>query len=376
MSRRRPHVVFAVTVPLSLGFLLPVIDEALRRGWRVQVVCSPPSNQRELDLLNDVDIDVRLINMSRAITPGADARALTILARFFRDEKPDIVVGSTPKAALLSMLAARVTDVRSRVLHVWGARWDGLSGPKALLLRKLDSLAAASATDVIAVSDSIADLFVASRVTHERPIVLGRGASKGVDTTKFHPVIQRPHPPTLGFAGRLAKDKGLEDLLTVYEICREVHADCRLVVAGALDDAQPIDAFTQSRLRQPGVDWLGPIYDVAPILAGLDVLVFPSSREGLPNVVIEAAACGVPTVGYRVTGVVDAVLPGVTGVLVRLGDVDALARAALSLIDTDQGAKMRVSARRLAVEHFAQERVVGAFMDYLEDLIQRSDGGT
>lgn len=99
-----------------------------------------------------------------------------------------------------------------------------------------------------------------------------------------------------------------------------------------------------------------------------DVLVFPSRREGFPITVTEAAACGVPSVGYNVTGVVDAISTGVTGIRVPARDVDALAAAAISLLRTPAGAAMGASARQHAEFHFSREHVVGRLVDHVESV--------
>lgn len=368
--RNDAYVLLAVTVADTLKLLQPVIQAMEARGWRVRVVCDVRSNP---DLLHSYsDIDVICLPMSRAITPMQDAQALVRWVRLLRRELPDVVIGSTPKAGLLSMVASRVARTPVRIFQVRGARWDGLGGRRGHVLRRMDRLAAACSTDVVAVSRSLADLFLEEGITKDSPKVIGRGGSKGVDLQRFAPVTwSAGRFPTLGFVGRLSKDKGIADVLTVFESCRTTYPDCRLLVLGPVDAAQPIDATTQKRLDQPGVEWLGAVPDVESHMPHFDVLIFPSIREGLPNVVIEAAACGVPTVGYDTTGVRDAIDDGTTGALVPLGDVPALTHAAMQLLDPTTRAPMSLAARKFASEHFAEDVVVGEFVDYVETLLEQ-----
>lgn len=197
-------------------------------------------------------------------------------------------------------------------------------------------------------SDSLADLMVRAGVTRQRPVVLGSGGSKGVDLSTFYPSpahIYDPKTPRLGFLGRLTSDKGLGDALAVLDSIRVRYPGARMEVIGALDAASPETPAVVRRLESdPSIAWLQhiPARMVADHMRTWDLLVFPSLREGLPNAVVEAAACGVPTVGYRTTGVVDAVGEGISGMLVRKGDRAALTAAALECL----GTRRRVSLKR------------------------------
>lgn len=313
--------------------------------------------------------------MTRAVTPLRDAKALLSWVSLLRRERPELIVGATPKAATLSLIAARIAGVPTRVFNVWGARWDGMHGSRARILMTLDKLTATSATHVVAVSPSLAQLFVDHKITTTRPDVIGRGGSKGVNIERFTPQARdADRPPTLGFVGRLSIDKGILDLLKVFEVCRVALPDLRLVIAGDIDDAQPIPEELIQRLRSdPQIRWLGSSDEIPELMPTFDVLVFPSIREGLPNVVIEAAASGVPVVGYDTTGVRDAVEDGITGYLVPLGNVERLAQATADVLKSPNQSEMREAARAFAVRWFSQDKVVRDFVDYLEDAIRQTN---
>lgn len=360
-----PYVIYGTTTADSLLVSGPVLTEMRRLGWRTRAVCDPASH---LNLLEQYqDLDVSLIRTSRSIAPGQDLRVLREWVSLLRAERPDVVIGGSPKAAVLSMHAALIARVPTRIFHVWGARWDGHSGAQAALLRTMDRMAAACATDVVAVSESLADLMLSNRICRPRPTVTSSGGAMGVDLQEYIPT-PRSGPPTLGFVGRLTRDKGVEDLLAVFNRCRAVHPDCRLLVVGPDDVASPLPPWLGEQLRRPGVERLGVVDKVAPIMGQFDVLVFPSRREGFPITVTEAAACGVPSVGYDVTGVVDAISTGVTGIRAPARDVDALAAAAISLLRTPAGAAMGASARQHAESHFSREHVVGRLVDHVESV--------
>lgn len=370
----RGQIVFGLTIPVSVNILLaPVLPQLVNDGWQIHVVCSPGEVRR--DLIPD-EVSIHHIPMRRSVSPAADAVALIHWIRLLRHIQPGVVVGGTPKAAMLSMVAAWLTGVPVRVFHIRGARWDGMTGAMGVVLRVADRVTARAATHSLAVSSSLADLMVTSRVCRTRPATLGRGGSKGVDTSVFRPrdtAELRGAPLTLGFMGRFAVDKGIQDVVSVFEKCRRALPELRLTMVGMRDPAQPIDSDLEERLRDPVIDRLDFTGTPAEVMRGFDVLVFPSIREGLPNVVIEAGASGVPTVGYDVTGVKDAVLDGVTGFLVPAGDVEGLASVAAQLL-RDDGLRERMgrAARNLACQEFARDVVASRFAHWIDQVAMSS----
>ena len=125
-----------------------------------------------------------------------------------------------------------------------------------------------------------------------------------------------------------------------------------------LDKAYPVDSTTVDRLsNDPSVMWVGWREDLQSLYPVFDVLAFPSYREGLPNVVLEAQAAGVPVVAYAATGTSDAVLDGVTGVLVEVGSVRALSGAIeVMLKDEARRKEMGRAAQRWVATEFSQDR--------------------
>ena len=316
----------AVTVPISHGHWGRVPELLVRRGVQVTMVAS--DRPRAEDMVDGVNYQV--IPMRRAVSPVADLGALARWHMLLRDIRPDAVVAATPKAGMLAMVAARASGIRVRNFHVWGCRWDGQRGVRAQLAKLGDRLACAAASDVVAVGAGVRTLLHAEGITRKHVRVLGSGGSKGVDLSRFlyrAPRIGSDVSPVIGFAGRLARDKGMEYLLPVLHRVERGVPGARLVIAGGADEADPESRAIMDALRaSPAVTMVGELDDMPSFLSGIDVLCFPSLREGLPNVVIEAAACGVPTVAWRVTGLPDTVVDGSTGFLVPRGEVDVLAQ--------------------------------------------------
>ena len=320
--------------------------------------------------------------MAREPAPRADAASLVALTRALRAIGPDIVIASTPKAGLLGMIAARVLAVPVRVYLVRGLRLETATGRLRTVLGVTERLASACAGDVVCVSESLRAAYVAGGyASADKTRVLGAGSSNGIDTDRFDAARRADEVAALrrsldlegctviGFIGRVAGDKGIGDLLTALEVLRRERPELVLLLVGAgfADDG---DATVSARLLAAGdtVRSVAHVADPAPYYPLMTVLGFPSLREGFPNVPLEAAASGVPTVAYRVTGVVDAVVDGETGTLVERGDVPALTRALRTYLDDAAlVARHGSAARARAVAQFQRERVWNGWRAWLEE---------
>ena len=177
----------------------------------------------------------------------------------------------------------------------------------------------------------------------------------------------------VGFVGRLVADKGVADMIVALERAAAANAAATFLVVGGDLAGDALPPELDARLRAlPRVVFAGKVDEPAPYYSIMDVLLFPSHREGLPNVPLEAAASEVPTVGYRVTGVRDAVADGETGHLVTLRDANALGDALVRyLADEGHRAAHGRAARARVVAKFEQRRTWEAWLSLYERLLAR-----
>jgi glycosyltransferase involved in cell wall biosynthesis len=184
----------------------------------------------------------------------------------------------------------------------------------------------------------------------------------GVDTARFSPAAPAVRERCeLLFTGRLAPQKGVDVLLNALT---KVCGAWRLRIAGDGPERERLAALSKHLGIAKQVEFLGWAQrDELPALyRSADIFVFPSYDEGMPNVVLEALASGLPVVATRIAGNDQLVAHGENGMLVPTGDAGAFAEALLPLMqDTELRKKMGVRSRAIAVEQFSWERAAAAY---------------
>jgi glycosyltransferase involved in cell wall biosynthesis len=371
----KPVALVTSTIPLTIDkFHRELIRQVQAEGYDVCVVSSP---EPELEGLgNEMGVRVRPLPMARDISLLADLLALVQWLRVCLAERPSLVISATPKASLLSMIAAMFTRANRRVYYLGGLRLEGEHGTRRQLLRYMEKVTSWASTEIVANSPSLAARYAALRLAPQRKLRQTRpGSSHGVDSRYFSP---RPpnieladalgiirSVPVLGLVGRLTHDKGVDALTDALAILQADGVNCQLLVVGLQNE--PDSATYLNALKSMGdhIVTVGAVDDVRPFFGLMDVHVLPSLREGFPNVVLEASAMGLPTVATDATGAIDSVRSGVTGLIVKTHDPRGLAEAIKALIrDPNMASRYGAAAREWVVRDFQPQSVVRSLLAF------------
>lgn len=377
----RPHIVVGITnaqTCLVLSGRLRTLREA---GFRVTLISSPGAL---LDRTAEQEgVESVPISMRREIAPIEDLVSLLRLCWLLYRLKPNITEFSTPKAGLLGSIAAMLCGVPARVYFLRGLKLETCTGLKRRILLAAERVAAACSHSVLCNSDSLRNQALALRVAPDRKLrVLGSGSSNGVDVERFSPgpdkLRRRLGFPAgshvVGFVGRLTRDKGLPELVEAFDAILAARPDTHLLLVGWFDVSE--DALShdlRSRIQNhPRIHSTGYVADTAPYYRAMDVMVLPTWREGFPNVVLEAAATGIPVVTTLSTGSRDAVVPEVTGLLIPPGYPMAIRESVLQLLGNPQRRRrMGKAARAWVLDRYVNVNVLGRTVGYYKGLLNR-----
>ncbi|HWL51012.1 MAG TPA: glycosyltransferase family 4 protein [Chthoniobacteraceae bacterium] len=362
------------TIDASLRFLLLNQMLSLRKeGYSVTGISLPGG---DVPAIEHAGIRHIPVNMTRNFTPLADLVSLWQLYKVFRRERFTIVHTHTPKAGLLGQLAARLAGVPLVVNTLHGLYFhEHMSAGWRYFYIAMEKVAAQCSDRILSQNrEDIQTVLREGICKPEKILLLGNG----INIDQFDParvkdeemelVRKKYHipasAPVVGFVGRLSgKRKGFLDFLAAArELARRLPEACFLVV-GEPDKGKP-DAVDASIAKEYGIAdrclFTGhiPNADLPPIYKIMNVLALPSLFEGLPRVVMEASAMGIPAVVTNVKGNREAVEAERNGLLVPLGDARALAAAMERILSQPELAKrMSLECRRIALERFDEERV-------------------
>lgn len=369
-------VVYGVTVGISARWLLKgQLRWMAERCGSVMLVCAPGEETEEVGSREGVEV-VEL-PMRRNPSLIADVVSLWRWIRVIRRVKPDIINVSTPKAALLGGLAGWFWRVPRRIYVVRGLRLEGYSGWPRRLLAAAERVTMAVATDVVFVSRSLAKVARdGGLIGRRRAWLVGNGSSNGVPADALAERIGRTDRTqtrrnwgvpadafVVGFGGRLTVDKGIDTLITAMGDPR-LAKNVKLIVVGREEEP---GIRSQLRGLSDRIVVLPEQADIAPFLGAIDVLCLPTRREGFPNVVLEAAAAGLPAITTRATGAVDSVIDGKTGWLINVGDAEALVESINQAQASPQLRRdMGEAARQRVLADFRPERIWLGLLDIME----------
>lgn len=374
----KKKLVRITTVPISLEKLLENQLRFMTAHYAVTIVSS---DQPHLErVAQSQGTQSHWVEMTRQITPIQDLKSVWQLYRFFQKEKPFIVHTHTPKAGIVGMLAAKLAGVPNRLHTVAGLPLLEATGIKRKVLDFVEKLTYACATQVYPNSKGLLGIILQNQYTNpEKLHIIGNGSSNGINTSHFsaaHYTQQQnqelrmelgfsDHDFIFVFVGRLVKDKGINELIAAFEILKTKHSNARLLLVGDYEtELDPLFPETLQKIdADPSIVHTGFMSDVRPYFAAADALVFPTYREGFPNVVLQAGAMGLPSIVTDINGCNEIIENGKNGLIIPVKNTGAILQAMQRLIsDKNLYISLQNQTRESVVSRYEQKVVWEAIL--------------
>lgn len=367
----KPKLLRVTTHDISLNGLLKGQLRFLSQYFEVVGVAADTGELQEV--AKREGIRVIDVPMHREISLWADLSCLWTLWRLFRKERPDIVHANTPKGSLLSMIAAWMARIPIRIYTVTGLRYQGVTGKFRWLLQSMEKLTCRFATDVIPEGKGVLNALREDDITQKPLEVILNGNINGVDVSYFSvqecPINREqarrelnisPDDFTFVFVGRIVADKGMNELASCM---KRLKGRCKLILVGSFESTlDPLKDNNEDFFKtSPDVRFVGWQTDIRPYLIAADALVFPSYREGFPNVVLQAGAMELPAIVTDINGANEIIVNEQNGIIIPPKDEEALYNAMVSFIEEPQRiSSMASKAREMVCTRFSQQEVWNA----------------
>jgi glycosyltransferase involved in cell wall biosynthesis len=352
---------------------LPHVTAARDAGFEVHVLTRVRNHG---PVLRDLGLNVIPLELSRrGRNPWAELKVIAGLVRLYRDLRPDLVHHVALKPVVYGTLAALAGRPRALVNYMAGLGWLFTSRKlEARLLRP-------------AVAWALRGLLRRGRVIVENPsdfaqmVELGLAPERitlvpgaGVDMRVFVPAPEPAGPPLVILAARMLWSKGVGEFVRAAQLLKARGVEARFALIGIPDDENPSSvpaAQLEEWRREGAVEWWGRRDDMPEVFARSHIVCLPTAYgEGVPKVLIEAAAAGRPIVATRIPGCRQIVRDGENGLLVPVGDAEALAEAIARLLaDPALRERMGRRGREIALADFSVERVIGQTLDLYRELV-------
>ena len=362
-------IIRITTVPISLRTLLKGQLKFMSKHYEVVGLTS--SGKEVNDIINDEGIRVIEVELSRSITPLKDLKSLYKVFKVLKREKPFIVHSHTPKAGTIGMIAAKFAGVPHRLHTIAGLPLLEATGAKRILLDLVEKITYSSANMIYPNSKGLRDIIIENKYTKPSKLkVIANGSSNGIDVNHFS--IDQLSETDLGdlknelqiqnedfvfiFVGRLVTDKGINELICSFKKIQRKNV--KLLLVGTFEEElDPLKDETKKEIEtNKNIIAVGWKNDVRPYFAISNALVFPSYREGFPNVVMQAGAIGLPSIVTNINGCNEIIENKKNGLIIQPKNSDELLQAMeLLLADEVITQKMAATSRDVICSNYKRE---------------------
>ena len=374
----KKKIIKTSTVPESLDTFCKGQLKMLSDYFEIVAISSPGERLEQLKEREGVrTIEVL---MERHISIVNDLKSLFKMICVFRKEKPYIVHSMTPKAGLISMLAAKICGIPVRMHTYTGLVFPTATGMKQKILIWMDKLLCACATYVNPEGQGVANDLKKFKITKKPLHIIGNGNVRGIDADYWKKSNDEQKTKgegqdsslkskvfTFVFVGRIVGDKGINELIEAFVRLKPSGQwnQIKLLLVGPYEEKlDPIKPETKSEIdNNPNIEAVGSQKDVRPFYEQADAFVFPSYREGFPNTVLEAGAMSLPSIVTNINGANEIIIPEKNGIIIPSKDSETLYQAMQRFIDEPELLQnMANNARKMVIDRFEQKYIWGELL--------------
>ncbi len=383
---KKTKIAIIVSITMSLDKLYPDFFSLLQK--KKYDIVGIASEDRFVENIQKQGIRFIPLPIKRDFSIYNDLVCLFKLIKILKEEKFDIIHYSTPKASFLAAIAGKLIGQKNMLYTLRGLGYESYIGIKKVIAKLCEKIACRSAYKVIAISESLKEHAIKENLVNKSKIVvLGAGSSKGVDIEKFslkeNVLINsrnirkslniKESDIVFGYIGRFTPEKGIHEFFEAFQNLRKKYSNIQMLLVGDQDERRALSMDLYNKIiTNSNVHHINFKDNIEDYIAALDVLVFPTYREGFGNVLIETSAMERPVIASDIIGCRDALIPEKTGLLIQPKNVHSLQSAMEKMINNpDLRIRMGKCGRSWVCENFDRKYVWLALLNVYESLIQK-----
>jgi len=378
------------TVPMALRYLLPAQMAFMQHNGFDVIMVSAGGPELD-DVIKNEQCRHIIVPMTRKITPLQDLKCLLLLIKVFKKEKPDIVHTHTPKAGLLGMLAAKICGISIRIHTVAGMPLMVEKGFKLQLLKFIEKLTYYTASNVWPNSNSLFNYIIANKFAAPQKLkVIAKGSTNGINISRFNKKVLEEKivleiKASISYSGeftyllcigRLVADKGIVELVNVFLTLQKKHTALKLILVGDYEEElDPLPVAVMQQIKTNAniihIKWTQRVEYFMHIA---HYFVFPSHREGFPNVLLQAGAMELPIICSRIAGNVDIVEDNKTGLIFERGNEQQLSEQIEFALDNPVAVKLMAEKLvQIIIKDYRQENIWQFILQEYQKLLNKDE---
>lgn len=364
------HVVnIAFVIPYYFGDQINYFD---KQGHVIYIACSKSENF--LHYSKKWKFIPFQLNISRKFSPLQDFFSVLKLLIFIKKNKIDTVVGHTPKGALVAMISSYLANVNNRIYFRHGLMFETSNGLKKQILIFIEKITSYFSTKVICVSNSVLESSIIYNLSASNKLaIINSGTCNGIDSSYlFNKALINPNAQIdiykkfkisnktkiVGYIGRLAKDKGINELILAWNLLNKENLDIKLMLCGPIDERDPIDNELYRRMKTDNsIILVGEVKNPELFYSIFSCFVLPSYREGFPTVVLEASSMQLPVITTKSTGCIDSIIENETGIFSEITPSSLSEKIKFYLNNPLIANLHGINGRKFVLKKFQQEKL-------------------
>ncbi len=385
---KKNKIIRTCTVPRSFLELMKGQLGFLNQYYDVIAVSSSGKllkETEEIEKVKTIPVDIQ-----RRISPIKDLIALINLYLVFKKEKPQIVHSITPKAGLLTILAGKFAGVPIRIHTFTGLIFPTKTGIMQKLLISMDRLLCWASTNIYPEGQGVKNDLINYKITSKPLKVIANGNLNGIDMGYFNSnQIEKNQKEELKnllginkndfvfiFVGRLVGDKGINELISAFEILKKDIKNIKLLLVGEEErELDPLNPKTIEVIKEDkDIISVGYQKDVRPYFSIANCLAFPSYREGFPNVVIQAGAMGLPCIVTDINGCNEIIEDKKNGLIIDAKNEKQLKKAMFECLrDKELYTRLKSNSCQMISERYEQSLVWNSLLNEYRVLLSNNE---